>query len=268
MGLETTTQGPPIKITSDKFSDHVVLVSGAAQGIGLTTAQLFASQSATVVMVDIQEDKLKTAVSAIRDMGGASVYRVCNITDEEAIAATFQWVISVYSEIDVLAHIAGVYPSHPLVGFPTDHYRKTMSVNVDATFFVLRAVLLHMESRGYGRIILTSSSTIQEPEEGLSAYIASKSAVIGFTRAAATEAAQGITVNTVMPGLIRTGTIWETTMQPDGSHPLFDHVLAKQIVKRYRSPEDIGYAVCFLASPEASFVTGQILDLSGGAMFH
>ncbi|KAH6867505.1 hypothetical protein B0T10DRAFT_572253 [Thelonectria olida] len=266
--FETDAQAPPIRLIKDKFSDQVVAVTGAAQGIGLTTAQLFASQGATVILLDIQEDRLKEAVSAIKEAGGASGYHVCDISDEKAVKASIEWIILAYSKLDVLAHIAGIYPNHSLLSFPTEVYRKTMSINIDASFFLVREVLPHMQCRGYGRIILTSSSTVQEPENGLTAYVASKAAVIGLVRAAAIETGPGITINTVMPGLVKTPTVWDLGVREDGSHPLFEHVLAKQVVKRCGLPEDIGHAVCFLASPEASFITGQILDLSGGATFH
>ena len=125
-----------------------------------------------------------------------------------------------------------------------------------------------MKSRGYGRVIFISSCTVQEPEAGLSAYVVSKAALIGLTRAAAVETGPGITVNTVMPGLVKTASIWDPTVQADGSNPLFDHVIGKQVVKRAGLPEDIAHAVCWFSSPEAAFITGQILDVSGGNTFH
>lgn len=125
-----------------------------------------------------------------------------------------------------------------------------------------------MQKAGYGRIIHTSSSTVQEPEPGLVAYVAAKAAVIGLVRSTSVEAGPGVTVNVVMPGLIKTDTIWNSGVQPDGTQPLFETVMKKQVVKRYGRPEDIAYTICFIASPEASFITGQTFDVSGGETFH
>ena len=262
---------PPVKISKDKFSDRVVVVTGAASGIGKTTALLFASQGASVVAVDVNEDGLVRVVDEMRNADSAGAifsHRVCDLTDEAQVSEMIEWVISATGRIDVLAHLAGIYPFHPLLNFPTEMYRKIMTVNVDTSFFLVRAILPRMQSRGYGRIVLTSSGTVQEPEEGLSVYVASKAAVVGLTRAAAVEAGPGVTVNTVMPGLVKTPTIWGAGVRADGTHPIFEHVIGKQVVKRAGLPEDIAHAVCFLASPEASFITGQILDVSGGNTFH
>ncbi len=115
----------------------------------------------------------------------------------------------------------------------------------------------------------SSSSAIQEPEEGLSVYVASRTALVGLTHAACVEAGgPGVTVNTVMPGLVKTPTIWDAGGRADGTHPILEHVIARQVVKRAALPEEIGHAVCFLANPEASFITGQIMDGSGGNTFH
>ena len=143
-----------------------------------------------------------------------------------------------------------------------------MTVNLDATFFLVRAVLPHMQSRGYGRIVLTSSSVFSQPEVGLAPYTASKAAVIGLARATAKEAGPGVTINCVMPSLVKTPTTWQAGVEDESRKALFDSIMAKQCVKRCVMPADVGHAVCFLASPEAAMVTGQILDVSGGETFH
>lgn len=253
-----------VKLSKDKFTDHVVVVTGAAQGIGNCTAQLLAKQGATVILVDIQETKLKTAQSEIN----AAAYKVCNVTNEDEIKETLKWIVDKFSRIDALIHFAGIFPFHPLQDYPTDQYHKMINVNVDSTFFLVREVLPYMQAEGYGRIVLTSSGTVQRPVPGLTAYVASKAAVVGIARAAAAEAGPGITVNSVMPGLIKTEGTWANGVQPDGRHPFFESIIDKQVVKRCGLPEDIAHAACFLASAEASWITGQILDVGGGLTFH
>jgi NAD(P)-dependent dehydrogenase (short-subunit alcohol dehydrogenase family) len=143
-----------------------------------------------------------------------------------------------------------------------------MNVNMDSCFFLTRAVLPHMQKAGYGRIINTASDTLYSPVGGLSAYIAAKSAIVGFTRVTAVEAGPGVTANVVLPGLIRTENIWNAGAAPDGSRPLFAQRVERQCVKRYGLPEDVAHTICFISSPEAQFITGQIFDVGGGATFH
>ncbi|KAJ5951569.1 uncharacterized protein N7479_009982 [Penicillium vulpinum] len=270
MILETETGAnvPLIKVYPDKFSDHVVLVTGAAQGIGFATAQLFSDQGAHVILLDIQEEKLKQAISLIEARNGKSSYRICDITDEHSIQDAIDWVIRTFHKIDILANIAGIYPNSGICETTTELYRRTMSLNVDGSFFLTRAVLPHMRTAGYGRIIHTGSTTFQEPEQGQVAYVTSKAAIVGLVRATSIEAGPGITVNAVMPGLIKTEHVWKLVVQPDGSYPLFESVIKKQDVKRCGLPQDVAHVFCFVASPEASFISGQIFDVGGGATFH
>lgn len=266
--LEEGANIPPIKIYSDKFAGQVVLVTGAAQGIGAVTAQLFGKQGAHVILLDLQEDKLRSIQDLVVSRNGSASYIVCDISDDCAVQDTIRQLVDQFHQIDILAHIAGIYPFSPLVETSNETYHRTISVNVDASFFITRAVLPHMRNQGYGRIIHTSSSTFQEPEVGLGVYVASKAAIIGLVRAASVEAGPGVTVNAVMPGLIRTDQVWNAGVLPDGSHPLFDRVIEKQTIKRCGLPEDIAHTFCFVASPEAAFITGQIFDVSGGETFH
>ncbi|KAE9363148.1 NAD(P)-binding protein [Stipitochalara longipes BDJ] len=268
MDIEVGANIPEIKIYQDKFAGHVVVVTGAGQGIGEVTARLFASQGAQVVMLDIQEQKLKNVQSSIEQGGGKAAYQLCDVSDEKSVSEAIEWIVATYKKIDVLGHLAGIYPFSPLVNYPTEMYRRVISINVDASFWLTRAVLPHMQKAGYGRIILTSSSAFQEPEAGMSAYVASKGAVVGLMRATAVEAGPGVTANVIMPGLIKTDTVWNAAVRPDGSHPVFEMVVPKQLIKRMGRPEDIAHAICFIASPEAHFFTGQIFDCSGGETFH
>ncbi|KAJ5504574.1 hypothetical protein N7463_007448 [Penicillium fimorum] len=268
MDSEIGANIPTIKVYSDKFSGHVAVLTGAAQGIGAVTAQLFAQQGAQVILLDIQEELLRKVQSLIQSRGGKASYLVCDITDERQVHESVDSIIRQYQRIDVLANIAGIYLFDLLNNMMTESYRRMMSVNLDASFYLTRAVLPHMQRSGYGRIIHTSSSTFQEPEPGLAVYAMSKAAIIGLVRGTSVEAGPGVTVNAVMPGLIKTDQVWNAGVQPDGSHPLFERVIAKQDVKRCGTRDDVAHTFCFIASPEASFISGQIFDVSGGETFH
>ncbi|KAK5219369.1 hypothetical protein LTR99_010400 [Exophiala xenobiotica] len=268
MAEEVGANIPPIKIYPDKYENQVVVITGAAQGIGEVSSKLFASQGATVVMVDIQEEKLKKVEAEIKNTGGKATYRLCNIGKDTEVKSMIDEIVSTWEKIDVLIHFAAVYPFIPLEVHSTEDYHRIMNVNIDSTFFLARAVLPHMQKAGYGRIINTSSGTLQLPDRGLSVYVASKAAVVGFTRSLAVEAGPGVTANIILPGLIRTDAVWNNHVQPDGSHRLFDMLIQKQCVKRHGRPQDIAHTVNFIASPESQFITGQIFDCGGGATFH
>jgi 3-oxoacyl-[acyl-carrier protein] reductase len=255
---------PPIKVYPDKYAGHVVVVTGSGSGIGEATARLFAEQGAQVVMFDVHEGRLETVRKSLQEAGYKADTQICDVSNEQSVAHAIEETIKRYHKIDALVNIAGVYPFHPLVGYPTDLYRRAVLINLDGSFFLTREVLPHMQKAGYGRIIHTSSSTFGEPEPGLAAYVASKGGVIGLMRAAAVEAGPGVTVNVVMPGLTETPGI---TSQ-EGHAVLFDTVVAKQTVKRRGHPLDIAHAFSFIASPEAAFFSGQIFDCSGGETFH
>ena len=255
---------PPVVVQPTRFHDQVVVITGAASGIGETTARLFAQQGAQVVMIDIDEHRLKRVQDEIAQAGGRAAVELCNIGSDAAVTEVVNAIIKLHTKIDVLVNIAGIYPWHLLEDYPTEVYQKIMSVNLDGSFFLTRAVLPHMRKAGYGRIIHTSSATFAHPVPGIAPYVASKAGVIGLVRAAAVEAGTGVTVNAVLPGLIDTP--GSTSMQ--NAEEVFDRVIARQIIKRKGHPLDLAYTYSFIASPEAAFFTGQMFDCSGGETFH
>lgn len=260
---EANAKVPPIKIYPDKFSDHVVVVTGAASGIGETTARLFAEQGADVVLFDIDETNLEIVGSSIIDRGGKATTQVCDVSNDLSVNTAIESTIQKFRKIDVLINLAGVGVFRPLTDQTTADYDRVLSINLSGSFFLTRAVLPHMRKAGYGRLIHTSSSTVLNPPPGLVPYVASKAGIIGLARASAGEAGPGITVNVIIPGLtdhtkITTGT---------DTKALFDNVLSAQVIKRRGHPLDIAHAISFIASPEAAFFTGQTFECSGGESF-
>lgn len=257
-------QAPRIVIDPQKFKAQVAVVTGAAQGIGEEVATLFANQGATVVLLDLNKEKLQHVEEKLLSTTGTASYRVCDLTNEDQVHETIDEIVTTFGKIEILAHLAGIYPAKPLKDVTTAEYRQIFRVNMDSCFFLTQAVLPHMQKRGYGRIINTASQTIVKPSPGLAVYAASKSAVAGFTRATATEAGPGVTANFVAPTLIAT----DTTRNGEYAKPLFAKVVEKQCVQRVGLPRDVAHAIMYIASPEADFITGQMFEIGGGSYFH
>jgi NAD(P)-dependent dehydrogenase (short-subunit alcohol dehydrogenase family) len=210
--------------------------------------------------LDMNEVKLKDSAAKLVAGGGKVTHQVCDLTDEAAVNKAIDNVISTLKKIDVLVHLAGIYPFKFILDTTRNEYQKMMTVNMESTFLLVKAVLPHMNKAGYGRIITTTSGAALQPEAGLGIYAASKSAVLLFTRSVAMEAGPGVTANSVCPSLIYN----ETTLANPGSQQIFAKAVERQAVKRYGLPSDVADTICFIASPEAEFITGQNFDIGGG----
>ncbi|KAJ9614974.1 hypothetical protein H2200_001048 [Cladophialophora chaetospira] len=265
--VEAAAKVPQVRISGDKFEGQVVVITGAAQGIGEVTACLFARQGASIALVDMDAEKAENVASKLKQENVTAEAFVCDIADEAAVRGLVDSIVGRFGQIDVLVHLAGIYPFQPIADHSFSLYQKVVSVNLDGCFLLTRAILPIMQEKGYGRIINTSSNTFESPVPGLSAYVAAKAAVRGFTRVTATEAGPGITANIIVPGLVRTDRIWNSHVTQTGERPLFDMALGKQLIKRHGLPIDVAHTICFIASPEAQFITGQVFDVSGGMTF-
>lgn len=261
---EMQSKSPQIIIDPRKFSGQVAVITGAAQGIGEVVAALFAEQGARVVLLDINAEKLQLTEKILLSNGATASHRLCDITDEILVHETIDEIVQTFGKIDILAHLAGIYPAQPLLEVTTAEYRRIFQVNMESCFFLTQAVLPHMQRRGYGRIINTASQTMVKPAPGLAVYAASKGAVAAFTRATAREVGPGITANYVSPTLISTS----ATQNGDYQNALFAKVVEEQCVQRVGLPRDVAHAIMYIASPEAEFITGQMFDVGGGSFFH
>jgi 3-oxoacyl-[acyl-carrier protein] reductase len=252
-----------------RFAGQVAVVTGAAQGIGFTTAELFAREGAAVALVDIDGGKVEAAAARLAETGAETAAHRADLSSEEEVVSTFERIVEAHGQIDVLVNLASIYPWISLEETTMEDWRQILGANLDSTFLCCRAVVPHMKQRGYGRIVNTSSGTVLIGISGLSAYMATKAAVIGFTRAISREAGEhGVTANVIMPGLIATDHVLRMLDDEPATDEFFRETLAQQCVKRRGRPEDIAHGIAYLASREASFVTGEVLYVSGGYAFH
>ena len=240
---------------------RVAVVTGAASGVGRGIAEVLAAEGARVVVVDLDADAAERTASALRDAGRDALALQADVADGAAVAAMAARALEHYGRIDIVAANAGVY--HPPVALDRmrdSDWDRMMDINVKGAVHAIQACLPAMRAGGYGRVVLTSSITgpiVGAPS--LSHYAASKSALLGLMRSAALEFAHdGITVNAVMPGNVRTPGI-------DAFPAEFIQGMVDSIpLQRLAEPADVGWAVRFLASEEAGYITGQTIVVDGG----
>jgi pyridoxal 4-dehydrogenase len=243
---------------------QTALVTGAARGIGYAAARRLALDGARVALLDRDGDALTAAAERLAGEGLAVSTHAADVTDEDAVRNAVAAVLEAEDRIDVLINNAGIYPHRPFEELTFSEWRHVLAVNLDGVYLCAHAVYPAMRERGYGRIVNVSSATFFIGYPGLTAYIASKGGIIGFTRALASEAGPyGITVNAVTPGLVATEGVLEGE-----EAGLFDEIVPEQAVPRRGVPEDIAECIAYLASPAASFITGQTVNVDGGHRYH
>jgi len=248
------------KLPPSGLAGKTVVVSGGSRGIGRAIVELMASEGADVTFYYKGSAQAADAVAdAAREAGRAVTAEQLDVRDSAACAAAIERVIERRGRVDVLVNNAGIIRDNPLAAFEDADVDDVLATNVTGTFNLTRAVVPHMVSKRSGRIVNLSSVSAEKGGRGQTNYAASKGAINAFTKALAVELApRRITVNAVAPGVI------ETEMSQDVRDMAGDEVKARILLKRYGTPEEIAYAVWFLASDYAGYVTGQVLGVDGG----
>ena len=243
------------------IEEQVAIVTGGAGGLGTAICASLARRGVTVVVADIALDRAQAVASDLETSSGSHlVPAVLDVTSPSSIEEVVASTIAGYGHIDILINCAGFPIDRPLVKMDDDAWRQVLDVCLYGTFAMCRAVAPGMIDRQYGRIInLSSRAYLGNP--GQANYSAAKAGVIGLTKSIAKELGRhGITVNAIAPGLIETEMV--------RSHPKFDAIaeraIAENAVRRLGVPDDVAAAVVYLASPEAGFVSGDVLHVSGG----
>ena len=240
------------------LSGKVAVVTGASRGIGRAVALLLASRGAQVLAA-ARGDHAAATVAAIQDAGGRADAVPLDVTDTGSVEAMVGGVLERHRRIDILVNNAGIARDQLLLRMKREDWDQVMATNLTAAFACAQAVIKPMIKQRGGRIISISSVVGQTGNAGQTNYAASKAGLIGFSKALAREvASRNITVNVVAPGLIDTDMTRGITDKAQGGW-------GEQIpLGRLGSTEDVAAAVCFLASDEASYITGQVLAVNGG----
>ncbi len=244
----------------NRFNEKVVIVTGASRGIGRGIAQLFAGEGAKVVLVGRDKVQLKAVNEAIQKSGGEGFIVQGDVSRSEDMERMVQEAIRSYGRVDILCHNAGIYPHARLENMSLQEWEKVIQVNLTGTFLAVKACIPTMKAQGSGKIVIISSiSGPQTALPGYSHYTASKGGVTGFIRTAAVELAKyNININAIEPGNIMT----ESFDAIGAEH--VNNMLRAIPLGRIGTPEDVGYAVMFLASKESNYITGQSIIVDGG----
>ena len=244
---------------SGRLDGKVVLVTGAARGIGAAIAHRFAEEGASLLLTDADEAGARQLATDIGNGSGAHAHDVTSETEWEAVAA---WALETHGRVDVLANNAGVFLAATLEETTLEDFRRVQEVNQVGVFLGMRTIAPAMTSRGGGSIINVSSVAGLMGTPYLTAYAAGKWAVRGMTKAVAKElAAAGVRVNSLHPGQIDTDM---HTSQRERTPELIDRLVAAIPVRRIGEPGEVADAALFLASDESRYVTGGELVIDGG----
>ena len=243
------------------FAGQVVLVTGAASGIGKAAAELIAQRGGKVICLDLNEDGLKITVAQIEQAGGSAGYKVLDVSSQSGVKKVVAEILAEHGQVHALANSAGI--SGP-TGKPVEEvewaaFQKTIEINLYGTIWLTQELMPSMKEHQYGRIVHLASIAGKEGNPGMSAYNASKAAVIGFVKGVAKECATfGITINAVAPAVIR------TPINETGAPDVQAYMVSKIPVGRLGEPNEVAEIIAFAASQACSFTTGFTFDVSGG----
>ncbi len=244
------------------LQERVAVVTGGASGVGAGIATVLAGEGARVAVADLDLAAARELAARLGEGGAEAAAVEVDLVDAAAVERMAASVLERWGRIDVLAANAGTYPSAPIEQIDDAFLDRVLDLNVKGVVHSVKACLPAMRSAGYGRVVMTSSITGNHVSaEGYSVYGASKAALLGLMRGFALEAvADGITVNAILPGNVRTPAVEALDRE------YMDWILRAIPMGRLAEPEELGWAVRFLASEEAGYITGQTLVLDGGQL--
>jgi NAD(P)-dependent dehydrogenase (short-subunit alcohol dehydrogenase family) len=252
---------------SQRFEDHVAVVTGAGSGIGRASALAFAREGAAVVVADIDATGGEETVALVEQSGGTACFVSTDVSRADDVRRMVDTAVTRYGRLDVAHNNAGIIGGGgSIVDMSIEAWTRTIEINLTGVWLCLKHEIPAMRDQGRGAIVNTSSRAGLRGVAGIPAYVASKHGVIGLTRAAALEfGPAGIRINAVCPGTVRTAMSGFKGDPTDEMEAVMAMITGNRPIARLAEPEEIASAVLWLCSDEASFTTGAALEVDGGA---
>jgi 3-oxoacyl-[acyl-carrier protein] reductase len=247
------------RIPHQPLEGQIGLVTGASQGIGKAIAMALSARGARVYLCSRNEEALQEVAREIEGRGGQAVAATMDISDNKDVARAVKGILGETSRIDILINNAGCRNDKLLARTGEEEWKEVLETNLSGTFFCLRQVIPAMSRKRYGRVVNITSVVAFTGNVGQANYGASKAGIVGLTKTAAREyARRGVTVNAVAPGFIDTA--MASSLEDAVQEQIREHIP----MGRLGTPEEVADAVTFLASPEAGYITGQVVHVNGG----
>jgi sorbitol-6-phosphate 2-dehydrogenase len=254
-----------------RLEDRVAIVTGSGQGIGEGLARRLATEGCRVVVADLNGENAKRVAASLRETGAEAVSHSVNVADSVSVDALFQATLECWGRVDLLVNNAGLIRPKFITDATDEDWDAVIAVNLRGTFLCSRAAARVMIEQKSGNIVNISSKSGKKGGQWLSAYCASKFGIIGLTQSMAMDlAAFGVRVNAVCPGNVFSTPMWESLFEPYAKklgipvERVREHYNEKVPLGRECRVEDIANVVVFLASDEASYMTGQAINVTGG----
>jgi 2-hydroxycyclohexanecarboxyl-CoA dehydrogenase len=244
------------------FGGQVAIVTGSASGIGKATALRLATGGACVVVADINQNGAEDVATTITEQGGRALAHRVDVTDARAVKSMFERAAAELGRVDILVSNAGWDRAGPFAETDEEFWDRVIAINYRGHLATCHAALPYMREQGHGRIVTVASDAGRVGSSGEVVYSGAKGAVIAFTKGLAREVARhGINVNCVAPGLVDTPLLAGIS---EGHEKLIAAIVRTIPLGRTGNPDEIAAAICFFASPDATYITGQTLSVNGG----